>query len=199
MVKKIKTENSFSIPELPELPRLPNFLNAREAKSFPEHAKIPDSTQELFDFPVTFNREKELNNFLPTFPDSDLGNQITQEAIKNSVSSDLGYPKQYDNNQEEIGYPQEEIQQEKPQEIKKPIIQRQVGNKPVFVKIDNFKQSLELFNDINRKIQEIQGLMSEIKQTKEREETSLESWNLEIQSLKENLEEINQKLFSKIE
>jgi hypothetical protein len=170
--RKTKFQDNLTLPKLPRL------------------HKIPLSQQS--------------NNSLPSFPSSQLGDKMSQEAIKSSLQdsfeSSLDYPKGY---QEEE--PLEDIpgvpEIEKPLPIPKPLsiqAQETPASKAVFVKIENFKQALELFKDIKNKIEEIEGLMTEIREVKKREEYELEEWKKEVEFLKGKLEQIDKKLFSKI-
>lgn len=172
-----KKEKELSLPSLPDLSEMQSLNNFRNQKT----------------------------NSLPSFPSSKLGDKITRDAIKNSVSPDD--LKDLEEENFELGYPEEKkefIPQKfaefsREENLPKNEIKFTPKPRQIFVKIDNFKQAVELFDDIKLKVAEIEGLMSEIKEVKKREEYELDEWKNEVQILKKKLEEIDRNLFSKLE
>ena len=70
---------------------------------------------------------------------------------------------------------------------------------PVFVRIDKFEESMEVFEKAEKKIGEMEELFRDIRKLKEEEERELDSWETKIQSVKKQIEKIDNEIFSKIE
>ncbi len=69
---------------------------------------------------------------------------------------------------------------------------------PVFIRIDKFEESIKVFQDIKSQISEIEKLIKNTKEIKSKEEEELLSWEKEIQAIKNQVEKINQDIFSKV-
>ena len=76
--------------------------------------------------------------------------------------------------------------------------QRTIEAEPIFVRIDKFEDSLDIFQKVKQKISEIENTLKDIKNLKEQEEQELTSWEKEIQTVKTQIEKIDNELFSKI-
>lgn len=70
---------------------------------------------------------------------------------------------------------------------------------PIFVKLDRFKDALNNFELIKEKLYEIDELLKKIKETRMREQEELDSWEKEVNGIKNKVAEIDEKLFSKLE
>ena len=184
--KKKKSEFTPSLPEMPKLPELP---------------KIGDDFDEL--------------PKLPSYPSSSLGKKFSQNVIKNAVSG----KKESDN---EVFDADESIPEFKGMKMQKPpmglaeeistenigtlpkiknqnfVAMRTKETEPVFVRMDKFEESLEIFKKARKKISEIEKFLVEIKRIREKEETELQEWENEIQTIKRQFEKIDNNLFSKI-
>jgi len=185
--KKKKPEMSYSLPEMPKLPELP---------------KIGDDLNKLPQ--------------LPSYPSDSLGEKFSQGAIKEAVSGKEDGDKEVfeaDDSflseskermmQKPLKYLTKEISTEKTRtlpEIKGQgfIKTRTKESEPVFVRMDKFEESLEIFKKARKKISEIEGFLVEIKRVREKEETELQEWENEIQTIKKQFEKIDNNLFSKI-
>src|SRR5690606_21643986 len=55
---------------------------------------------------------------------------------------------------------------------------------PVFIRIDKFEEALKVFKETKEKIGEIEKLLEETRELKEKEERELSSWEEEIQGMK---------------
>lgn len=69
---------------------------------------------------------------------------------------------------------------------------------PVFIRIDKFEESIKIFQDIKSQISEIEKLIKNTKEIKAKEEEELTSWEKEIQTIKNQIEKVNQDIFSRI-
>ncbi|MEM2933251.1 MAG: hypothetical protein QXK80_00805 [Candidatus Pacearchaeota archaeon] len=81
------------------------------------------------------------------------------------------------------------------EEIEKPMIKEA---KPLFIKIDKFREILASIEVIERKISEIETVINKLKEIKAKEEQVVADWHSELQELKEKLEIINKNLSEKI-
>ncbi|MBM3234136.1 hypothetical protein FJZ19_03505 [Candidatus Pacearchaeota archaeon] len=162
-----------SLPELPELPELPGL-------------------------PISPDIVKEELPVLPTFPNSETGDKINQEAIKSSFEPQKikPYTKEISSPKEVIKTPIKLMTKELPISRIEP---RAVEKQPVFVRIDKFQEAIKNFEDIRKKLFEIENYLSEIKAIRLKEEKELEGWETEILELKNKLESIDSLVFKKIE
>jgi len=69
----------------------------------------------------------------------------------------------------------------------------------VFVKIDKFEESLKIFELTKNKIVEMEKMLEDIKELKEKEEKELDYWMAEIQTIKNQTEQVERDIFSKLE
>ena len=70
---------------------------------------------------------------------------------------------------------------------------------PVFIRLDKFEESLGIFERIKEKIMDIEKMLKETQDIKDKEEKELKSWEEELKSIKNQIEKVNQDIFSKIE
>ena len=174
-----------NLPRLPELPSLPDLPNL-EAPNKPEEV-----------------------HQLPAFPTSSLGEKFSQDTIKNAVT---GEEENFEMQEPEIteaplekvegssGFPTQ-IEQGTPlaqQAIEKIAQPKVVAAEPVFIRLDKFEDALEIFENTKEKISEIEELLKETKELKEKEEKELSLWTSEIQNIKEQIDEVDRDIFSKI-
>ena len=69
----------------------------------------------------------------------------------------------------------------------------------VFVKIDKFEERLKIFELTKNKIVEMEKMLEDIKELKEKEEKELDYWMAEIQTIKNQTEKVERDIFSKLE
>ncbi|MFH0831313.1 MAG: hypothetical protein V1886_00385 [archaeon] len=69
---------------------------------------------------------------------------------------------------------------------------------PIFVKIDKFKDALANFEIIKEKLVDVDILLKKIKETKAKEQEELDSWEKEVDEIKDKIKGIDEKLFSRI-
>ena len=182
--RKKKSEISYSLPEMPNLPELP---------------KIGD---DLSGLPQ-----------LPSYPSDLLGEKLSQSAIKDAVSGEKESDKEVFEADDSFPEIKERMMQKPPKDLTKEISTKKIRtlpeietqdfiktkeSEPVFVRIDKFEESLEIFEKARKKISEIEKFLVEIKRVREKEETELQEWENEIQTIKKQFEKIDSNLFSKI-
>ncbi len=178
--KKEKKE-APTLPKLPELPSLPNL-----------EENNPDQMHQL-----------------PAFPNSNFGEKFSQNTIKNAVTGEdepdfeMSQPLENDAPLERIKGPAMSMQIEEGTPMAEKTVERYskpkaISAEPVFIRLDKFKESLEIFEDTKEKIDEIEELLKETKDLKEKEEEELSMWTNEIQNIKEQIGQIDKDIFSKI-
>lgn len=205
--KKDKKEevkkNVSAVPELPELPKLPE-LPSMDEFSYGDDSSLPQ---------------------LPKFPNNPLGNKYSQNTIKEAVAGvkedeEDSYAEDFPETEEEVktGMMQRPLQKPLTREFEdyetgistKPKSKEVPSNfvsknyltrkaEPIFIRIDKFEESMKIFQDIREQISEIENLLKNIRETKSKEEGELASWETEIQQIKNQIEKVNQDIFSRIE
>ena len=193
--KKEKREIKNFSPPIPELPKLPEL-------------------------PPRNSEENEIHQ-LPRLPNNSFGEKFSQNMIKESVAgkkeengglnvNDFNFQEQEN---KKIQEPLEEskinkipFQGEKNNFLKKEIpkgfkeIERKVKEtEPIFIRLDKFEESLNIVEKTKKQITEIEGMLRDIKKTKEKEEEELNFWENEVQEIKKQIENVNKKLFSKLD
>lgn len=73
------------------------------------------------------------------------------------------------------------------------------SREPVFVKIDKFESALSAFEEIKRRLEESFELLEKIKKARAKEKEEIDAWEKEIEGIRENIKELDEKLFGKVE
>ncbi len=76
---------------------------------------------------------------------------------------------------------------------------RKKPKEPIYVKIEHFKAALADFEGIKQQLQDSFEILEKIKATRAEEQEKLGIWEKEIESIKEKVAELDEKLFSKVE
>ena len=187
--KKQKKEDKRIKPKserLPELPKLPDFPD------FEEPGK------------------KEPLSKLPRFPDNDLGKEFSQNTIKDAVTGGKEDDEEVPEADEFVSGEEQMMRRPSEEGIRKPstkpipVTFREAARKvkeiePIFIRIDKFEESLHSFEKAKQQIVEIEKMLRNIKRLKEEEEKELGTWEKEIQTAKQQIEKIDQDIFSKVE
>jgi hypothetical protein len=182
--KKEDMEGQEEIPSLPQLPQLPDFPS------------------DNFQFKP---------NALPRFPSSSLGNKFSQSTIKDAISGEKEGD-ETDESEEIQTMPrfprgsltreadeEESSEEEMPKMQSRPLNDYRQKAEPMFVRLDKFEESLENFEKIKKQLAGAEGLLEDIKHTKEEESKELESWQSKLQTMKNQIDKIDRDVFSKIE
>jgi hypothetical protein len=177
--KKKHEEKTPSLPQLPKLPSLPSIQN------FPE---------------IEEENLKELHQ-LPTFPTNSLGEKFSQDTIKNAIGG-----KEEENEFQENSIITDPLEIESPmQDSPIPVPRTNIYQKktisiePIFIRIDKFEESLKIFEGVKEKVKEIEDLLKKTKELKIKEDKELSLWEMEIQELKKQIENVDKDIFSKIQ
>lgn len=191
----------------------------KEKKDFSKDLALPQLPK-LPDLPKSPQVEDEENSLpqLPSLPSNQFGERFSQNIIKEAVigrkpeieeeeeridSSELisRIPKAQEVGERFIPRAMNDIryvQGEIPEEFKEPI-RKIKKNEPVFVRIDKFQDSLEIFEKAKKKLGDIEQLLKDTKKIKEEEERELEEWEKQIQEIKEQIQKVDQEVFSRVE
>jgi len=178
--KKVVSEKDSKIPELPKLPPLPKL---------PELPKLEIS--------------EDFESNLPALPKNNLGGEERGEE----VFDEMKFEKQIDKFQD-IQEPLEKFPKKIPhhekiihEEERIPLTfsEKPIKAGPVFIRLDKFEESQKIFKKAKEKIEEVEKILNHTKKIKEEEEKELESWENEINMIKQQLENIDKNIFSKIE
>jgi hypothetical protein len=70
-----------------------------------------------------------------------------------------------------------------------------IEEKPLFVKIDRYKEALSSINDIKNKLKEIEVILNKLEEIKNEEDKELSTWHDNIDTIKEKLISVDKKLF----
>jgi hypothetical protein len=184
--KKEEQKETFnSLPKLPKLPELPQI-----------------------------KKEDKITQ-LPIFPNNSIGQKFSQNNIKEAIDGrkeiyekESFLPKldEIEKTNQEIGknlhFPSLKDSERKIKEFSEEFedIEKEINqNKPLFIRIDKFKESVNNLKEIKNQILEIEKMLKEIKQIKKEEEEELEDWEEKLKTIKIKLEGIDKNLFSKLQ
>ncbi len=62
---------------------------------------------------------------------------------------------------------------------------------PIFIKVDEYKEVLDLVNLLKSKLEEASGLIEEINELKNREDTEVQEWESNLKEVEKRLAEID--------
>jgi len=197
-------------PSLPELPELPDFSDSNELEDKNEIHKLPSFPSSSLGNKFSQNAIKEAvsgeegdeevssaDEFSPPYEMKRM-KMMPQKPLLNynpQIKSKRLIPKGFETKQ--YNYVEPEIW-EIPSHFSE-AAKRMKRTEPLFIRIDKFEESIELFSKIKNKISEIDKMLMEIKQIKEDEEKEIITWEREIQIIKKQIEKIDSDIFSKIE
>ncbi len=183
--KKREEERIEKLPDLPELPKLPEFPKMR-GEFEEEPLKVPHP--------------------LPSFPNNSFGEKFSQNTIKEAVAGKKEGEGVFD--ADDFASEDEMQMMQKPRRL---ALSREVPKEfqeaagrvrkaePVFIRLDKFEESMNIFERAKRQISEIEKILRDIKKIKEEEERELMFWEKELQEIKSQIEKIDSEIFSKIE
>ncbi|MDP2672773.1 MAG: hypothetical protein Q8O84_03090 [Nanoarchaeota archaeon] len=214
------------IPELPELPKLPSLPEESEFETtLPQLPKYSVNSfndkfhQNTIKDAISGKKEEMLE------ADEFVREQMMPEHLERK-SSDFAREKFYSNNERdrepsdfarfnpegkfeksERGREQSS-KMEFPYKMERPAKELELRNwqEPktkksgqVFIKIDKFEESLKIFELTKSKISEMEKMLEDIRELKEKEEKELSYWMAEIQTIKNQTDKVERDIFSKLE
>jgi predicted nucleic acid-binding Zn-ribbon protein len=68
-------------------------------------------------------------------------------------------------------------------------------NAPVFVKIEDYRQMLDVVEMIKKNLKEAKQMLSDLNQLKEQESAEIQSWSSELEQMEAKIEDINKLMF----
>lgn len=216
LFKKKERENLDEIPELPELPDFPDDDFSSKLPDIPSDEPIKNENIKI--------RSYE-DEDLPPLPDIK-PKSFAIEKIKKAVSEPDELFAPIDYKEKEI-MPEPVRQQVRqpfhmPPKQSPPKIIRKVPEKtyempkrtieipetyknkvketePVFIRLDKFQLTSHTFEEIKRKVREIENLLEKTKELREREQRELDEWEKDIQAIKARLDSVDRNLFNKLD
>lgn len=190
--KKIEVKDKIpSLPELPKLPELP-MLDVPKADHEFDNQAIPQ---------------------LPSYPNNSLSEKFSQNAIKDAVTGekedkeDFEADEFFDEDEKMMPISSEKIVKRnaipsdeyiKPSTGLTETSRKTRHAEPVFIRMDKFEESSEVFENAKSKVMEMEEMLRGIKKIKEEEEKELQEWETEIQNIKGHLDKLDRDLFSKL-
>jgi len=188
--KNKKGENEKNdVPQLPSLPKLPEFPGMNDS-----------------DYGMS-----EIHR-LPSFPSSSLGTKFSQNTIKEAVTGgeegDISDGEANDfSDEDNMRMMQPPLRRPSTEEMSSRLSPSRrfpemtgttPSSGPVFIRVDKFKDALGTFNETKRRIIEMEKVLENIKEVKEKEDRELQSWESEIKSMKDQIEKVDREVFSRM-
>lgn len=162
------------LPELPELPDIESVLPRIEKKE----SQIPQFSRPRTEM-IKGDREISLSPLPPIHRDLEM-----KRSIEMPKKSEF--------------LPQ--MMKSSPKESKKETLPTTTikKNEPIFVRIDKFELALENIKNIKKKVEEMESLLTNLRQVNAKEDLELSEWEREIHGIKSKIESIDTNLFSKL-
>ena len=156
---------------------------------FKKNVKEMSKSLDLPELPGT-SKLPELPS-LPSLPESKANDSFGLQAIKSNIMGDKNMP-------EEKRTVELNEKIERPQFTSMPPKRMESKKEPVFVKLDKFKDSVNKFEEIKTKINDIDSTLKKIKEIREKEDHELRAWEEKVQLIKEKVDSIDNSLFSRM-
>ncbi len=68
-------------------------------------------------------------------------------------------------------------------------------NAPVFVKIEDYRQMLDVVEMIKKNLKEAKQMLADLNQLKEQETNEIQSWSSELEQMESKIDDINKLMF----
>lgn len=171
------------------------FTKKEKIPELPPYAKLSETQVSKSNLPE-----------LPSFNNAPVNEQLNNEVIKSAVQDSSG---ENEANVEELPqdfhFPVPEPES-KPEEARKtfemaPEIPKNPSVKstePIFVRIDKFHDAKKDFEEIKRKLKEIDSVLKKVKDIKVKEDEELSGWSGEVEKIKSRISEIDESFFNKM-
>ena len=185
-----KKEEESVLPELPvsdEDLRFPSIKDMPPSKNLPEEESI-----------------------LPSLPGSENNDKFRREEIKNAIKS----PPNEMQKSKFAPLNSPDILKIKAEPMEKPLIkpreiishnplktERNLTKKiePIYVRLDKFQTTVEAFDEIKSKIDDIEDTLRKTREIRAKEEQELEKWEREIQIIKTRINAIDKNIFHELD
>lgn len=187
--KQEKVEKAFDLPELPGFPEVQEIKEALKPKELLNEAIPP-----LPAFPS-----------IPYYPPLVQAQQLQKPDIKKT--EEIGLPV-WQETKQPVTRELTELTPLKAAPVYPSVLEHVEERKertefrarePIFIKIDRFSEALSNFESIKTKVQEIDDLLKRTKEIRQKEQEEFDAWEKEIIEIKEKIDSIDEKLFSKLD
>ncbi len=182
----------------------------KEDEEFPDLNSFSRNAPSIRDYaPNQFgyqgSESKEIHG-LPSFPDSPMQKGFSQAAIKDAIQTeekDLE-DSEFPSFTEEKIFPNVprasniiEMEEWKPSSAKAPAEKSMpfAPNKPIFIRLDKFKEAKESLDLIREKLNEMDSLLAMIKEVNSKENQELSMWEQETEKVKARINAITSGIF----
>lgn len=191
--KKASAEE-LALPELPELPSISEDYGGDSSHQLPV---LPSN-----DFGEKFSQNRIKDAITKEKDDEELDlPELPRERVP--ISGSLKNPPVQERVSEEECVPSftREVIEERGKHIERGKFNSSTSKKqdPVFIRIDKYQESLEVFEKTREKLAEVEDLFKRSKLLKEEEAKQIEEWERQIQEIREHVQKIDKEMFSKIE
>lgn len=225
MFGKRKSKSAYTLPELPESPQMfPSIKDYNrqedEKQEFHSLPSFPDSPMKMGFSQVAIKdavENQDSEESLPKLPgiNSDKDYKIIEmEEWQPKPNTEMKQSIKTEDEEEIQNLPEDssgffpsrlpkiplvgEEQRHKHfhgHEGPHPIGETNLGNKPIFVKINKFQSAHNSLEEIKEKIDDIDDLIKKIKSIKQQEDQELSAWEREIENIKSRLQSVTAEIF----
>ena len=183
-----------------DIESLPSFPDSPNDNSFSQ-AAIKDAINDSNDESSNENEHDEMEEWKPSKFNAD---SITSHKLKNTFEEGENEAIEEQDIEEESNEDEqnEEIEKEIPEEEYNKIERNAASkskNDDIFVKIDKFHSARRTLHDIREKLEEINGLLKKVRETRLREEQELAAWEKELISAKNRIQNVTENIFEKVD
>lgn len=138
------------------------------------------------------NKDKKFDSSVPEFSETaSTGSEVPKypnyEKEFGTIKKEISKP---------VSMPQTEIPVRKKGIRATPVMKERVNeDKPVFIKIDSYKEARDSVDKIKELVSNAGHLLEEVHKIKENEDRELENWHRNLDKLKDKLLDVDKKLF----
>ena len=179
--KKIEDDLPEFTPKFPQLPPLPTVKDFSESYN---EGLVPALENEKIRIPLRTEESKEKRNYRKQEENKKRGYYNKQERYTKPEYMKTGEP---DLDKEQM-YMKEEYG--KPEYSKHEFVE-----KPLFIKVDKYRDAMEAIDNIKKRIKEAEHLLTKLEVVKDDEEKELKKFREHLESVKDKLLMVDKKLF----
>jgi len=132
---------------------------------------------------------------LPSLPSSNFGNRFNNEMVKSAVMDSSGG---MGDNMNEAPQQDDYFSMMQPIQQQAPMQQRPKPNELVWVRIDKFQEAQRDFNEVKKKVKEIEMLLREVKAINQKEDAQVTEWVRDLERVKTLLIDVDSKVFNQL-
>ena len=132
---------------------------------------------------------------LPSMPSTNFGNRFNNEMVKSAVMDSSGG---MGDNMNEAPQQEDYFSMMQPVQQQMPVQQRPKPNELVWVRIDKFQEAQRDFNEVKKKVKEIEMLLREVKAINQKEDAQVSEWVRDLERVKTLLIDVDSKVFNQL-